>query len=85
VQSEGDVAPVCICFSGLTEYEMPDKDFIVMEVEGLCVGGSGVNGSKDIGYVLFMRGTKGTEKNHFWWIREHLLIPFVHDIRLKYD
>ena len=31
----GDVAPLVICFLGLTKYEMPHDSFIVWEVEGL--------------------------------------------------
>jgi hypothetical protein len=37
----GDVAPACYCFAGLTEREMSDDEFIIWEVEGLCIGGYG--------------------------------------------
>mgnify|MGYP006192601003 FL=1 len=53
--ARGDVAPACYCFAGLTEYEMPDDEFIIWEVEGLCIGGYGAYRSTGIGYVLFMR------------------------------
>ena len=65
----GDVAPACYCFAGLTEYEMPNDEFIIWEVEGLCIGGYGAYRSTGIGYVLFMRGTPGAEKKRFQWIR----------------
>jgi hypothetical protein len=61
----GDVAPACYCFSGLTEWEMPEDEFIIWEVEGLCIGGYGTYRSTGIGYVLFMRGTPGAEKKRF--------------------
>jgi hypothetical protein len=58
----GDVAPACYCFSGLSEWEMPEDDFIIWEIEGLCIGGYGAHRSTGVGYVLFMRGTPGAEK-----------------------
>ena len=57
----GDVAPACYCFSGLSEWEMPDDDFIIWEIEGLCIGGYGAHRSTGVGYILFMRGTPGAE------------------------
>ena len=35
--------------------------WIVLEIEGLCVGGYGVNGCSGVGYLLLMRGYKGAE------------------------
>ena len=79
----GDCAPPVYCFCGLTKYEMPTVDFIVWKVEGLCVGGYGVNGSKSPGYVLFMRGgeDKGAEKERFRWIQENIFFPFIDQVR----
>ena len=45
----GDTAPAVYVISGLTEHEMPNNDFLVMKVEGLCVGGYDVGGLKDVG------------------------------------
>ena len=81
----GDVAPICICISGLSEWEMPEDDFILWEIEGLCIGGYGVNGSRDVGYVLFMKKYKGAEKDRYAWIQKRILIPFCQKIRWKYD
>jgi hypothetical protein len=81
----GDVAPACYCFSGLTEWEMPEDEFIIWEVEGLCIGGYGAYRSTGIGYVLFMRGTPGAEKKRFRWIRDNVLIPFINWGRKEYD
>lgn len=85
MNAAGDSAPPCFCFAGLSDTEMPDDKFIVWEVEGMCVGGYGVGKSVGVGYVLFMRGTKGAEKARFKWIRENLLFPFVNWARKEYD
>ena len=35
----------------------------MLKVEGLCIGGSGVNlSNKGVGYIFLMRKKKGTEK-----------------------
>ena len=81
----GDVAPACYCFSGLSEWEMPEDDFIIWEIEGLCIGGYGAHRSAGVGYVLFMRGTPGAEKKRFQWIRENILFPFINWGRKEYD
>jgi hypothetical protein len=83
--ARGDVAPACYCFAGLTEYEMPDDEFIIWEVEGLCIGGYGAYRSTGIGYILFMRGTPGAEKKRFQWIRENILFPFINWSRKEFD
>jgi hypothetical protein len=64
----GDVAPPCYCFSGLSEWETPQDEFIIWEIEGLCIGGYGAYCLTGVGYVLFMRGTPGAEKKRFQWI-----------------
>ena len=61
----GDVAPACYCFSGLSEWEMPEDDFIIWEIEGLCIGEYGSYPSTGVGYVLLMRDTPGVEKKRF--------------------
>ncbi len=81
----GDVAPACYCFAGLIEREMPNDEFIIWEVEGLCIGGYGAYHSTGIGYVLFMRGTPGAENKRFQWIRDNILIPFINWGRKEYD
>ena len=80
----GDVAPLCYCFSGLTEREMPQDDFIIWEVEGLCVGGQGINGSRSKGYIVFLRNKPGMMKWWFRWIRINVLFPFIDKCREVY-
>jgi hypothetical protein len=61
----GDVAPACYCFSGLSEWKMPQDEFVIWEIEGICIGGYGAYCLTGVGYVLFMRGTPGAEKKRF--------------------
>jgi hypothetical protein len=61
----GDVAPACYCFSGLSKWETPQDEFIIWEIERLCIGGYGAYRLTGVGYVLFMRGTPGAEKKRF--------------------
>ena len=41
-----DTAPPVYIISGVSKYEIPNDDFLVIAVEGLCVGGYGVGGLK---------------------------------------
>jgi hypothetical protein len=61
----GDVATAYYCFSGLTEWKTPEDEFIIWEVEGLCIGGYSAYHSTGIGYILFIRGTPGAKKKRF--------------------
>lgn len=50
----GACAPPCITVTGLNDRELKD-DFLVMRVQGLCMGGDGVNmQSQGVGFVLFI-------------------------------
>ena len=65
----GDCAPAVWCVT-CTKQEMPinGEEFIVWRVEGLCVGGYGVSGSKNPGYIIFLVGGKdeaGAEKKRY--------------------
>ena len=80
----GDSAPPVYIISGLTEYEMPNDDFLVLDVEGMCVGGYGVGGSTEKGYIILMAAKTGMEKVRFAWVLENIMIPFVKKLRKKY-
>ena len=81
----GDTAATCITIY-LTDAEMPgDEDFKVLRVQGLGPGGYGLNGSKEMGFVLLMKATEGAEKRRFRWIRKNILFPFIDKIREMYS
>ena len=35
--------PLVVTVAGLTEKEMPGKDFVCVQIPGLCIGGGGVS------------------------------------------
>ena len=78
---DGTSAPPVWIITGLPDYEMPHDDFLVIDVEGLCIGGYGVGGSKEKGYIILMKSKKGMEKVRFAWVQENILIPFVAKVR----
>ena len=51
----GSIFPIVMQFSGLSEQYMPEKEFVVLEIPGLCVNGHLDLRSEEIGYVCFMR------------------------------
>ena len=51
----GQCAPIFACVFGLKLSEMPCDEIIICKVKGL-VAASNVNGSMDIGFIVFIRG-----------------------------
>lgn len=85
MNAQGDCAAPCYTLPGLTDKEMPsDQDFIALKIEGLCIGGHGVDRQAGYGYLLLMKGTKGAKKMRFRWIQDVLLKEFVDWIRFQY-
>ena len=59
----GRSAPIFACVYGLTLAEMPKDEIVVLEIPGL-VPASNQNGSKEIGFIVFVRGSDPTyERN----------------------
>ena len=81
----GSCAPIFVSVCGLSEREMPSDPSVVLEVEGLCVGGGGVSMNNKKGCVMFMRGDSGAEKCRYNYYRDKVFLPFVNNMRLKYD
>ena len=74
----GNVMPIVVTVSGLTEREMPNGlDFIDAKVPGL-------SGGKRDGYLLFMRNTKGAHVERAKWYQENILFPGIANDRKKY-
>ena len=55
----GRSAPIFACVYGLSMSEMPMDEIVVCEIEGL-VPASNQNGSKEIGFIVFVRGNDPT-------------------------
>lgn len=74
----GNVMPIVVTVSGLTEKEMPNGlDFIDAKVPGLS------GGNRD-GYLLFMRNTKGAHVERAKWYQKTVLFPQIAKDRKKY-
>ena len=57
----GRSAPIFACIYGLSMAEMPMDEIVVCEIEGL-VPASNQNGSKEIGFIVFIRGSDPTNE-----------------------
>ena len=80
----GTMAPIFISVLGLNDRELPNDDCISMKIEGLCVGGGGINvGSKQCGTLLFMKG-KGCDRARYEIYKEEVFLPFVKNTRIEY-
>ena len=79
----GTSAPIFITITGLNKRELTcTEDFLVLAIEGLCVGGGGVTvGNKQKGYLVFMKSEKGMDKKRYKFYRDNILLPFINDSR----
>jgi hypothetical protein len=48
----GNCFPLVVTVAGLTEKEMPGKDFVHVQIPGLCIGGGGVTQIPISNYVI---------------------------------
>ena len=70
-----------MCYFCLTEAEMPELDCICMKVQGLSIGGSVNVASKQFGFISFMRGKQGHDKERYKLYRNKVLLPFIQETR----
>ncbi len=82
----GNCFPLVVTVMGLTKKEMPRKDFVHVEIPGLCIGGGGVSvdSSQQVGRLFLMRNTEGAKKTCFRYYQEHILIPEINLQRKNY-
>jgi hypothetical protein len=66
---------LAVTVAGLTEKEMPGKDFVHVQIPGLCIGGGGVSvdSNQQFGHLFLMRNTEGAKKSQFRYYQEHIL------------
>ena len=80
----GFIYPICILISGLNDSEMPNEDFVVVNVEGLGINGRIDPRNKEVGYVCFMK--KDVKQLHFFdWFYNNVTYPTVVAIRKRYN
>ena len=82
----GNCFPLVVTVTGLTEWEMNGKDFVHIEIPGLCIGGGGVSvdSSEQCGHLFLMRNTEGAEKARFKYYHEKILIHGINLQRKKF-
>ncbi len=82
----GKCFPLAVTVAGLTEKEMPGKDFVHVQIPGLCIGGGGVSveSNQQFRHLFLMRNTEGAKKTRFRYYQEHILIQGINLQRKKY-
>ena len=82
----GMTAPLFITISGVSEDEMPDEEFLHVQVPGLAVGGAGVTvGNKTMGHIFFMRKGKGADEERVKYYQDQVLLPWIEEVRKDID
>jgi hypothetical protein len=71
---------------GLTKNKIPGKDFVHVQIPGLCIGGGGVSvdSNQQSGHLFLMRSTEGAKKACFRYYQEQILILEINLRRMKY-
>lgn len=89
ISASGHVAPIVLHFYGMPEADL-SVPFVVLEVEGLTIGGEVKPGCKDIGYVLLTRSKSKEDQimndvtrteEVMKWYHEDVVIPFSSDLK----
>ena len=79
----GTCAPLLVTATGLNERELPSGDMLVVQVAGLCIGGSGVGANEQEGYIVFTRS--GQDQKRFEFYQSNVLLPFINSLRKEYS
>ena len=69
--------------TGLNDRELPSGDMLVVQVAGLCIGGSGVGANEQEGYIVFTRS--GQDQKRFEFYQSNVLLPFINSLRKEYS
>ena len=80
----GFIYPVVIVLSGLSKDELPNNDFLVVQIEGLSVNGHIDPMNKEVGYIYFL-GSNVPQNHFFDWFYENITYLTVLDIRRRYN
>jgi len=86
ISASGHVGPIVMHFYGFKESEL-SKDFVVLEVPGLCIGGEVIPGRRDVGYFLLSRGEASDDsgismtEQIMEWYHNTIVLPFIAAVR----
>ena len=82
--SAGFIYPICILILGLYDSEMPNEEFVVVNVEGLGMNGRIDTRNKEVGYLCFVK--KNFKQLYcFDWFYNNVTYPNVVAIRKRYN
>ena len=74
----GIITPLFISIMGLAIGELFEDNYLVLRIQGLSIGDSGVSvGKKEVGHVLFMRGEHRRKKQRYNFHRNNVFLFFV--------
>ena len=85
VSGGGTSAPPCITVTGMSDYEMPHDDMIVLRIPRLCIGGTVDLACTQEGIVIILKGKKGVQKMRFDFIRDEVVLPYLDSLRWNHD
>ena len=76
--ASGLMASIFITVTGLSERKFPKEISPWIKINSLCVGGYSVTlGNTEAGFVMLMRGKKGSEVLRYRVYRDEVFIPFI--------
>ncbi len=79
----GTCAPLFVTVTGLNDRELPTAQMLVVQVAGLCIGGSGVGANEQEGYIVFTKS--GQDQKRFEFYQSNVLFPFINSLRKEYS
>jgi hypothetical protein len=74
---------VCI-ISGVSEEEMPEDEFMVVEIEGVSQNGHMSVGDRMPGYLFFIRKDASADRFFAWYYKSIIVLPTNKEVREMY-
>ncbi len=81
----GTSASLFVTVTGLNDRDremQTECDMLVVKVPGLCVGGCGVGGNVQVGYIAIIKN--GHDKERFEFYQKNVLLLFINSLHKEY-
>jgi hypothetical protein len=72
-----------VTVTGLNDRELLSADMLVVQVECLCIGESGVGAIEQEGYIVFTK--RGQDQKQVEFYQSNVLLPFINSLRKEYS